>query len=72
MGCKEKYQLSFTSKRMIDDFQGTFAHNTSGGELRNGVNGFLTSYATDYVRFLQQILDKEYVVTSNVFIRWQI
>ena len=28
-----------------------------GWELRNGVNGFLTSYATDYVRFSQQILD---------------
>ena len=29
----------------------------TGGELRNGVNGFLTSYATDSVRFSQQILD---------------
>ena len=29
----------------------------TGEELRNGVNGFLTSYATDSVRFLQQILD---------------
>ena len=27
----------------------------TGGELRNGVNGFLTSYATDSVRFLQYI-----------------
>ena len=29
----------------------------TGGELRNGLNGFLTSYATDSVRFSQQILD---------------
>ena len=29
----------------------------TGGELRNGVNGFLTRYATDSVRFSQQILD---------------
>ena len=29
----------------------------TGGELRNSVNGFLTSYATDSVRFSQQILD---------------
>ena len=28
-----------------------------GGELRNGVNGFLTSYTTDSVRFSQQIID---------------
>ena len=40
-----------------------------GGELRNGVNGFLTSYATDSVRFSQQILDKEHAGTTNVFIR---
>ena len=41
----------------------------TGGELRNGVNGFLTSYATDSVRFSQQILDKEHAGTTNVFIR---
>ena len=44
----------------------------TGGELRNGVNGFLTSYATDSVRFSQQILDKEHAGTTKVFIRWQI
>ena len=44
----------------------------TGGELRNGVNGFLTSYATDSVRFSQQILDKEQAGATNVFIRWQI
>ena len=44
----------------------------TGGDLRNGVNGFLTSYATDSVRFSQQILDKEHAGTTNVFIRWQI
>ena len=25
-------------------------HGSTGGELRNGANGFLTSYATDSVR----------------------
>ena len=45
---------------------------STGGELRNGVNGFLTCYATDSVRFSQQILDKEHAGTTNVFIRWQI
>ena len=44
----------------------------TGGELRNGVNGFLMSYATDSVRFSQQILDKEHAGATNVFIRWQI
>ena len=32
------------------------AIDTTGGELRNGVNGFLTSYATDSARFSQHIL----------------
>ena len=45
---------------------------STGGELRNGMNGFLTSYATDSVQFSQQILDKEHAGTMNVFIRWQI
>ena len=52
--------------------RGTGKDMFTGGELRNGVNGFLTSYATDSVRFLQQILDKEHAGTTNVFIRWQI
>ena len=30
----------------------------TGGELRNGMNGFLMSYATDSVRLSQQIVDK--------------
>ena len=34
-----------------------FSPGYTGGELRNGMNGFLTSYATDSVRFSQQILD---------------
>ena len=41
----------------------------TGGDLRNGVNGFLTSYAADSVRFSQQILDKELAGTTNVFMR---
>ena len=47
------------------------SHST-GGELSNGVNGFLTSYATDSVRVLQQILDKEHAGRTNELIRWQI
>ena len=44
----------------------------TGGELRNGVNGFLKSYATDSVQFSQQILDKKHAGPTNEFIRWQI
>ena len=40
----------------------------TGGELRNGVNEFL-SYTTDSVRFSQQIRDKEQADTTNDFIR---
>ena len=48
------------------------SYNIMGGELRNGVNGFLTSYATDSVRFSQQILDKEHAGTPNVLKKRQI
>ena len=44
----------------------------TGGELRNGVDWFLTGYATDSVRFSQRILDKEHAGPTNEFIRWQI
>ena len=33
-----------------------YTDHITGGELRNGVNGFLSSYPTDSVRFSQQIL----------------
>ena len=32
----------------------------TGGELHNGFNGLLKSFATDSVRFLQLILDREH------------
>ena len=45
-----------------------FVGSTTGGKLRNGVNGFL-SFATDSVRFSQQIPDKEEAGTTNEFTR---
>ena len=50
----------------------TSTDRITGGDLRNGVNGFVTSYATDSARFSQQILDKEHAGATNVFIIWQI
>ena len=45
-------------------------HGSTGGEVHNGVNGFLTSYATDFVRLSQQILlDKEHAGTTTELIR---
>ena len=51
-------------------FPGLKINFITGGELRNGVNGALRSYATDSVRFSKQILDKEHAGMTNVFIRW--
>ena len=64
------YMIVFSVKQL--SYQLAYSTDYTGGELSNGVNGFLTSYATDSVRFSQQILDKEYVGSTNVFIRWQI
>ena len=52
---KPIHQLSFYNTNLeVDHYTGC---KCTGGELRNGVNVFLTSYATDSVRFSQQILD---------------
>ena len=54
--CEDSLMAAIHFERRFDALMKYVTNSHTGGELRNGVNGFLTSYATDSVRFSQQIL----------------